>query len=65
MSEARLPGVLAHDVHDVRGDDGLVVLPLLLLAEAQQVLDHRHQEPLLVLGQKGEILVKSRLKTPQ
>lgn len=28
------PGVLAHDVHDVGGDDGLVVLALLLLAKA-------------------------------
>ena len=43
------PRVLAHDVHDVGGDDGLVVLALLLLAQPQQVLDDRHQEPLLVL----------------
>ena len=32
-------GVLAHDVHDVGGDDGLVVLPPLLLTQAQQVLE--------------------------
>ena len=33
--------VLAHDVHDVRGDDGLVVLALLLLAKAKQVLEEK------------------------
>lgn len=30
--------VLANNVHDVRGDDGLVVLSSLLLTEPQQVL---------------------------
>lgn len=30
--------ILAHDVHDVGGDDGLVVLSPLLLTQAQQVL---------------------------
>lgn len=30
--------VLAHDVHDVGRDDGLVVLPPLLLTQTQQVL---------------------------
>ena len=43
------PGILPHDVHDVRGDDGLVVLALLLLAQAQQVLDDGDEKPLLVL----------------
>ena len=32
------PRVLANDVHDVGGDDGLIVLALLLLAKAKQVL---------------------------
>ena len=32
------PRVLADNVHDVGGDDGLVVLPLLLFAQPQQVL---------------------------
>ena len=31
-------GVLPHHVHDVRGDDRLVVLPALLLAKPQQIL---------------------------
>ena len=34
--------ILAHDVHDVGGDDGLVVLPSLLLTQAQQVLSTEH-----------------------
>ena len=33
-------GVLAHDVHDVGGYDGLVVLPPLLLTQPQQVLEN-------------------------
>ena len=32
------PRVLADNVHDVGGDDGLVVLPLLLFTQPQQVL---------------------------
>ncbi len=43
------PWVLSHNVHDVGGNDGFVVLPSLLLTQAQQFLDHRDQEPLLVL----------------
>ena len=39
---AQEAGVLAHDVHDVGGDDVLVVLAPLLLAQAQQVLEHTH-----------------------
>mmetsp|Transcript_2039 Transcript_2039/g.4526 ORF Transcript_2039/g.4526 Transcript_2039/m.4526 type:complete len:344 (-) Transcript_2039:668-1699(-) len=41
-------GVLANDVHHVAGDDGLVLLAALHLAEAQQVFDHGHKEPLLL-----------------
>ena len=33
-------GVLADNVHNVGGDDGLVVLALLLLAKAEKILDH-------------------------
>ena len=33
-------GVLAHDVHDVGGYDGLVVLPPFLLTQPQQVLQN-------------------------
>lgn len=36
--------VLAHDVHDVGGDDGLVVLASFLLTQAQQILEHNHQD---------------------
>jgi hypothetical protein len=41
--------ILANYVHDVGGNDGLVVLASLHLAEAKQILDDRHQEPLLVV----------------
>mmetsp|Transcript_106817 Transcript_106817/g.300286 ORF Transcript_106817/g.300286 Transcript_106817/m.300286 type:complete len:282 (-) Transcript_106817:1213-2058(-) len=40
--------VLSDDVHDVACDDSLVFLAALHFAKAQQVLDDRHQEPLLV-----------------
>lgn len=33
--------ILANDVHDVGGYDGLVVLSSLLLAQTQQILRHR------------------------
>ena len=33
--------VLAHDIHDVRGNDGLVVLAPLHLAETKQLLQER------------------------
>lgn len=36
--------ILAHDVHDVGGDDGLVVLSSLLLTQTQEVLDQQHTE---------------------
>ena len=42
-------GVLADDIHDVTGDDGLVVLPALLLAQSEQILDDRNEEALLLL----------------
>jgi len=41
--------VLSDDVHDVRGANGLVVLPALLLSQTQKFLDHAHQESLLNL----------------
>ena len=55
LEEAR---VLADDVHDVRGDDGLVVLAALDLAQAEEVLDDGDEEALFGLfvwkeGQKG------------
>ena len=43
-----VPWILSDDVHDVGGDDGLVVFALLLLAEPQQVFDDGDEEPLLV-----------------
>ena len=45
--------VLSDHVHDVGGDDGLVVLASLLLTQTEELLDHRHQEPLLVLLMHG------------
>lgn len=39
--------VLANDVHDIRCDDRLVILPSLDLAQAQEVLDNRDQKPFL------------------
>lgn len=36
--------VLPYNVHDVGGDDGLVVFPPLLLAQPQQVLKCRHTQ---------------------
>ena len=35
------PRILSDDVHDVRSDDGLVVLPLLLLTKAKQILENK------------------------
>lgn len=35
-------GVLANDVHDVGGDDGLVVLSSFLLTQTEQVLEQTH-----------------------
>ena len=39
--------------HDVGGDDSLVILSPGDLAQIQQVPDHRHQEPVLLLFQHG------------
>lgn len=39
-------GILADDVHDVAGDDGLVVLASFGLGQAQEILDDGHQEAL-------------------
>jgi len=36
------PWVLAHNVHDVGGNDCLVVLALLLFTQAQQILTSYH-----------------------
>ena len=44
---------MTHNVHDVGGDDGLVVLALLLLAHAQEVFDDGHQEAFFVLFVHG------------
>ena len=46
FEEAR---VLADDVHDVRGDDGLVVLAALDLAQTEKVLDDGDEEALFGL----------------
>mmetsp|Transcript_45691 Transcript_45691/g.133032 ORF Transcript_45691/g.133032 Transcript_45691/m.133032 type:complete len:544 (-) Transcript_45691:1018-2649(-) len=39
--------ILAHDVHNVARDHGLVLLAALHLAQGEQVLDHRNKERLL------------------
>ena len=41
--------ILSDNVHDIRGNDGLVVLATLNFAEAEEILDNRHQEALLGL----------------
>lgn len=41
--------ILADDVHDVRSDDGFVVLSSLQFYEAEQFLDDRDKEALLLL----------------
>ena len=51
LEEAR---VLAHDVHDVAGHDGLVVLAPLHLREAKEILNNGDQEALLRLFVHGE-----------
>jgi hypothetical protein len=43
------PRVLADNVHDVRGADGLVVLAALHLGQAEELLDNCDQESLLGL----------------
>ncbi len=35
--------VLAHDVHDVGGDDGLVIFPSFLFTQTQQVLRQKQK----------------------
>ena len=42
-------GVLTDDVHNVRCNNSLVVLPSFNLAQTQQILDNGHQEALLCL----------------
>ena len=41
------PWILPDDVHDIGGDDSLVVLSPLHLCQAQEVLDNSDEEPLL------------------
>lgn len=41
--------ILTDDVHNIGGNDGLVVLSTLRLTQAEQLLDHNNQETLLVL----------------
>lgn len=43
--------ILADNVHDVGGYDGLVVLSSLLLAQTQQILRHRksHTQPNFII----------------
>ena len=41
--------ILSDNVHDIRRNDGLVVLATLNFAEAEEILDDRHQETLLGL----------------
>lgn len=43
------PELLANEIHDVGSDDGLVVLASLHLAQAKEVLNNGHEEPLLSL----------------
>ena len=43
------PRVLSDNVHDIRSDDGLVILTPFDFAQTEQVLDDRHQKPLLRL----------------
>lgn len=41
------PWVLSDDIHDIGGDDSLVVLAPLHLCQAQEILDNSDKEPLL------------------
>lgn len=49
------PWVLADDIHDVGGDDSLVVLAPLHLGQSQEVLDNSDKEPLLDVLVYGDI----------
>ncbi|KAG7148076.1 hypothetical protein HYQ46_003062 [Verticillium longisporum] len=46
--------VLADNVHDVTGDDGLVIFATLHLGQAKKILDDSHEEPLLRLFVHGQ-----------
>lgn len=39
---AKKPWVLAYNIHDIGGDDRLVIFPSLLLTQSQQVLEFTH-----------------------
>lgn len=41
------PWILPDDVHDVRGDDSLIVFTPLHLCQAKEILDDGDKEPLL------------------
>ena len=43
------PRVLAHDVHNIRCNNGLIILAAFHLGETQEVFDHGDQEPFLSL----------------
>ena len=45
--------VLSDHVHDVGCNDGLVVLPSLLLTQSQEVLDDRDKESLFIFFMHG------------
>mmetsp|Transcript_12755 Transcript_12755/g.49781 ORF Transcript_12755/g.49781 Transcript_12755/m.49781 type:complete len:361 (+) Transcript_12755:1515-2597(+) len=47
--QAKEPGVLAHNVHDVRRNDSLVVLTPRDLAEVEEVTDRGDEEPVLLV----------------
>lgn len=46
--------ILANNVHNVTGDNGLVVLATLHLSKSKKVLDDRDQESLLCLLIHGQ-----------
>lgn len=56
--------VLANNVHDVRGDDGLVVFSSLLLTETQQILKQTPKDSHLglMLSLMGETIINMRHK---
>ena len=47
-------GILADNVHDVGGDDGLVILAALHLSKSKKILDNGNKEPLLRLLVHGQ-----------
>ena len=41
------PRILPNNIHNIRGNDSLIVLATFHFGETQQVLDHSHKETLL------------------